>query len=69
LEQMLELLITQQIHLSQLKFRAGLNSLTFVLDVCTGGELAVAITDNFPAKKNELHGNNKSESEIAIAID
>ena len=39
------------------------------LDVCTDGELAVAIAANFPAKKIELHGNNKSESEIAAAID
>ncbi|MBM3656389.1 MAG: diaminopimelate decarboxylase [Actinobacteria bacterium] len=39
------------------------------LDVCTDGELAVAIAVNFPAKKIELHGNNKSESEIASAID
>ena len=39
------------------------------LDVCTGGELAVAMAANFPADKMELHGNNKSEQEIAAAID
>lgn len=39
------------------------------LDVCTGGELAVAKAANFPAERIELHGNNKSEEEIADAID
>jgi diaminopimelate decarboxylase len=39
------------------------------LDVCTGGELAVAIAAGFPAERIELHGNNKSEIEIAEAID
>ena len=39
------------------------------LDVCTGGELAVAKAVNFPAARIELHGNNKSEAEIADAID
>ena len=39
------------------------------LDVCTGGELAVAKAAKFPADRIELHGNNKSETEIADAID
>ncbi|MBU3693005.1 MAG: diaminopimelate decarboxylase [Candidatus Nanopelagicaceae bacterium] len=39
------------------------------LDVCTGGELAVAKAARFPAERMELHGNNKSEVEIADAID
>ena len=39
------------------------------LDVCTGGELAVAKAAKFPAERIELHGNNKSEVEIADAID
>jgi diaminopimelate decarboxylase len=39
------------------------------LDVCTGGELAVAKAAKFPAERIELHGNNKSEIEIADAID
>ena len=38
------------------------------LDVCTGGELAVAIAANFPAARIELHGNNKSVEEIEEAI-
>ena len=38
------------------------------LDVCTGGELAVAEAVEFPASKIELHGNNKSEDEIRRAI-
>jgi diaminopimelate decarboxylase len=39
------------------------------LDVCTGGELAVAIAAKFPPARIEMHGNNKSEAEIAAAID
>jgi diaminopimelate decarboxylase len=39
------------------------------LDVCTGGELAVAIAANFPAARIEVHGNNKSEKEISEAIE
>ena len=39
------------------------------LDVCTGGELAVAIAANFPPARMEMHGNNKSEAEIAAAIE
>lgn len=39
------------------------------LDVCTGGELAVAIAAKFPPSRIEMHGNNKSEVEIAEAID
>ena len=39
------------------------------LDVCTGGELAVAIAAGFPLERMELHGNNKSEDEIGDAID
>lgn len=39
------------------------------LDVCTGGELAVARAANFPGSRMELHGNNKSEAELRAAID
>ena len=39
------------------------------LDVCTGGELAVAKAAGFPAERIEMHGNNKSESEINSALD
>jgi len=39
------------------------------LDVCTGGELAVAKAANFPMSRVEMHGNNKSESEIRSAIE
>jgi diaminopimelate decarboxylase len=38
------------------------------MDVCTGGELAVARAVNFPAAKIEMHGNNKSEAEIREGI-
>lgn len=38
------------------------------LDVCSGGELAVALAVDFPSAKIELHGNNKSEAEIHRAI-
>jgi len=39
------------------------------IDVCTGGELAVAKAAQFPAERIEMHGNNKSESEIAAALE
>ncbi len=39
------------------------------LDVCTGGELAVALAAGFPTDRIEVHGNNKSESEIRRAIE
>jgi len=39
------------------------------LDVCSGGELAVALAAGFPPGRIELHGNNKSEGEIAYAMD
>lgn len=38
------------------------------LDVCTGGELAVALASKFPPDRIELHGNNKSFEEIEEAI-
>lgn len=39
------------------------------IDVCTGGELSVVTAANFPGERIEMHGNNKSESEIAQAMD
>ena len=39
------------------------------IDVCTGGELAVALAAKFPADRIEVHGNNKSEEEIRVAIE
>jgi diaminopimelate decarboxylase len=39
------------------------------LDVCTGGELAVALASGFPADRIALHGNNKSTSELERAVD
>jgi diaminopimelate decarboxylase len=39
------------------------------IDVCTGGELAVAKAANFPGKLIEMHGNNKSVEEIRDAIE
>ena len=38
------------------------------LDVCTGGELAVALAANFPAERIEFHGNNKSFAELEMAV-
>ena len=38
------------------------------IDVCTGGELAVALAAQFPPEKIEVHGNNKSELEISTSI-
>ncbi|HEX7323198.1 MAG TPA: diaminopimelate decarboxylase [Mycobacterium sp.] len=38
------------------------------LDVCTGGELAVALRAGFPAERIALHGNNKSVDELTAAV-
>lgn len=38
------------------------------LDVCTGGELAVALHANFPAERITFHGNNKSVAELTSAV-
>ena len=38
------------------------------IDVCTGGELAVALAGGISPKKIELHGNNKSVAEIDKAV-
>jgi diaminopimelate decarboxylase len=45
-----------------------LKELKVGLDVCSGGELAVALAADFPAADIEFHGNNKSEVEISTAI-
>ncbi|MFT4189599.1 MAG: diaminopimelate decarboxylase [Aeromicrobium sp.] len=39
------------------------------LDVCTGGELAVALAADFPPERITMHGNNKSEAELRRAIE
>jgi diaminopimelate decarboxylase len=39
------------------------------LDVCTGGELAVALAAGMPAARIKLHGNNKSVAELGGALD
>ena len=39
------------------------------LDVCTGGELAVARRAAFPPERLLFHGNNKSSAELAAAVD
>ncbi|MGH3544426.1 MAG: diaminopimelate decarboxylase [Mycobacteriales bacterium] len=38
------------------------------LDVCTGGELTVALQAEFPPERITLHGNNKSVAELTQAI-
>lgn len=38
------------------------------LDVCSGGELAVALHADFPAERIALHGNNKSVTELTTAV-
>src|SRR5690606_34783719 len=42
---------------------AGLN-----VDVSTGGELAMALTAGTPGARLGLHGNNKSDAELELAI-
>src|SRR5438093_9171870 len=39
------------------------------LDVCTGGELSVALAAGMPPERIALHGNNKSSTELARALD
>lgn len=39
------------------------------LDVCTGGELAVALSAGMPPERIGLHGNNKSLAELTRALD
>ncbi|MEY9215418.1 diaminopimelate decarboxylase [Thermobifida halotolerans] len=39
------------------------------LDVCSGGELAVALAADFPPERIGMHGNNKSEAELARAVE
>jgi len=39
------------------------------LDVCSGGELAVALRAGFPAGRIAFHGNNKSTDELVAAVE
>ena len=39
------------------------------VDVCTGGELAVALAAGFPPERITLHGNNKSLAELTRAVE
>jgi diaminopimelate decarboxylase len=39
------------------------------LDVCSGGELAVALRAGFPAGRITFHGNNKSADELVAAVE
>lgn len=39
------------------------------IDVCSGGELAVALAVDFPADRIQFHGNNKSWSELKAGIE
>ena len=45
-----------------------INELGLGIDVATGGELEVALSTNFPVARIEVHGNNKSLSEIDRAV-
>src|SRR6476661_7391700 len=38
------------------------------LDVCTGGELAVALAAGFPPERIGMHGNNKSDAELRRGV-
>ncbi len=41
---------------------------SLALDVCSGGELAVALHADFPPERIALHGNNKSVDELTAAV-
>jgi len=45
-----------------------INEIGIGIDVCTGGELAVALKGGIDPKKIEVHGNNKSVTEIDKAV-
>lgn len=46
-----------------------LNKEGFCLDVVSGGELYCARTNDFPSENIYFHGNNKSDEEIALALE
>ena len=48
--------------------RAGRREEGLSLDVCTGGELAVALRAGFPTERLLFHGNNKSVAELERAV-
>ncbi|MCD0451309.1 diaminopimelate decarboxylase [Actinocorallia sp. API 0066] len=39
------------------------------LDVCTGGELALALAADFPPERITMHGNNKSADELVMGLE
>lgn len=39
------------------------------LDVCTGGELALALAAGFPPERITMHGNNKSADELVMGLE
>ena len=45
-----------------------INEEALSLDVCTGGELAVALHADFPSERITFHGNNKSVAELTAAV-
>jgi diaminopimelate decarboxylase len=45
-----------------------INEEGLALDVCSGGELAVALHADFPPERIALHGNNKSIDELTAAV-
>lgn len=70
--------LNKEFHDSQLYYAAKafisveiakwLKELNVGLDVCSAGELQVALAAKFPPENIEFHGNNKSEYEIELAI-
>ncbi|KAA3636704.1 MAG: diaminopimelate decarboxylase, partial [Armatimonadetes bacterium] len=49
--------------MARIAFEAGMH-----IDVATGGELYVALAAGVPAERIVMHGNNKSEAEIMMAL-
>jgi len=50
--------------MARLAFEEGMS-----LDVATGGELHIALSAGVPADRLVMHGNNKSEHELSMALD
>ncbi|MGL6236592.1 MAG: diaminopimelate decarboxylase [Segniliparus sp.] len=64
----------RNVHYASKAFLSGqlahwLNEEGLSLDVCSGGELAIALRGGFPPARITLHGNNKSVPELRRAVD
>jgi diaminopimelate decarboxylase len=69
-----EALGPRNVHYASKAFLSGqlahwLDQEGLALDICSGGELAIALRGGFPPGRMTLHGNNKSVAELRRAVD